>query len=262
MKIGVKNKIMENNSAESKFHFFLDESGDHGLSFVDPNFPLFLLVGCLFENTELQRIGEEINNFKKEFFDTTEVILHSRDIRKCEGAFQILFDLKVKERFYEKLNSIIDNAVFVAIGAGVNKEEHIKRYGKGARNPYDISLGFIMERLIFCLDSKSPSAKVDIKFEKRGKKEDRQLLDQYNTILDRGTYYVDSQRLKNRINDFKGFLKRDNIIGLQAADLCAYPLARHILNPKEPYIPFQIIKNKLYCDKNGKHDGYGLKVFP
>jgi len=248
--------------AINKYQFFLDETGDHGLSFIDPNFPLFLLAGCLFDEAELQRVETEINNLKKELFGATEVILHSRDIRKCEGAFQILFDLKIKEKFYEKLNNIMSSADFSIIGAGVNKKEHIKRYGKGAENPYAVSLAFILERLIFCLDTKSTSAVVDIKIEKRGKKEDRQLLEQYNSILDRGTYYVEPQRLKHRINSFEFLLKRDNIIGLQIADLCAYPLARHILNSKEPYIPFQIIKNKLYCDKDGKYDGYGLKVFP
>ncbi len=57
-------------------------------------------------------------------------------------------------------------------------------------------------------------------------------------------------------------LKRDNIIGLQLADLCAYPLARHLINPEDPYIPFEIIKDKIYCDAKGAFDGWGLKVFP
>lgn len=253
---------MVSNSAEEKFHFFLDETGDHGLSFVDPNFPLFLLAGCLFADTELKRVEKEINDFKKEFFGTTEVVLHSREIRKCEGAFQILFDLSVKEKFYNKLNKIITDADFTMVGAAVDKEKHIKTYGKGAKDPYSISLSFILERLIFCLDGKSSSAVVDIKIEKRGKREDAQLLSQLNSVLDRGTYYVESQRLKNRVSDFSSSWKRENIIGLQIADLCAYPLARHILNPKEPYIPFRIIEKKLYCDKDGKYDGYGLKAFP
>jgi len=30
-----------------KYFFFLDETGDHGLDFIDKNFPLFLLCGCL-----------------------------------------------------------------------------------------------------------------------------------------------------------------------------------------------------------------------
>lgn len=58
------------------------------------------------------------------------------------------------------------------------------------------------------------------------------------------------------------FSKRENHGGLQIADLCAYPLARHVLNSKEPYIPFKIIKNKLYKSGKGEIKGYGLKVFP
>jgi len=46
------------------YHLFLDESGDHGLSFVDPNFPLFILSACLFSNIELEKLEEKINNGK------------------------------------------------------------------------------------------------------------------------------------------------------------------------------------------------------
>lgn len=56
--------------------------------------------------------------------------------------------------------------------------------------------------------------------------------------------------------------KRENIIGLQVADLCAYPIARHVLNAQEPYIPYQVIANKLYRNNRGKTTGCGLKVFP
>lgn len=247
---------------KNKYHLFLDETGDHGLSFIDKNFPLFLLAGCLFRDEELKKTEKEIKDFKKDFFNTTDVILHSRSIRKCEDVFQNLFDLKVKKNFYERLNKIISKANFTIIGSGINKEKHIKKYGKGAKDPYVLSLSFIIERLIFCLDKKGPDTTVDIKIEKRGRAEDQQLLNQYNKILDKGTYYVSSERLKHKINNFESFFKKDNIIGLQMADLCAYPLARNILNPKQPYPPFDIIKAKIYCDGKGNYDGYGLKVFP
>lgn len=76
--------MAENNK---KYHFFIDETGDHGLTFIDENFSIFLLAGCLFEDSEYLKLSEEINKLKQEFFRTTEVILHSRDIRKCEGSF-------------------------------------------------------------------------------------------------------------------------------------------------------------------------------
>ena len=88
------------------------------------------------------------------------------------------------------------------------------------------------------------------------------LLSHFNSILSRGTFYVSPDRLKNKIKNFSFYSKRGNIIGLQIADLCAYPLARHLLNPKEPYIPFNIIENKIYCDEKGQYEGWGLKLFP
>lgn len=242
-------------------HFFLDETGDHGLSFIDENFPIFLLAGCLFENSEYIKITEQIKVLKQKFFKSVGVILHSRDIRKCEGAFQILFDLDLKKSFYEELNQIISSVNFTIISVAIDKKKHIEKYGKIAQNPYSICLSYILERLVFCTDQNSNST-VSIDIEKRGKKEDAQLLAHYNSIIDLGTFHVSSNRFKKRIVEFNMKLKKDNEIGLQIADLCAYPIARHVLHSEEPYIPFKIIENKLRKNSNGKVDGYGLKIFP
>ena len=51
-------------------------------------------------------------------------------------------------------------------------------------------------------------------------------------------------------------------MGIQFADLCAYPLAHHfLLYREEPYIPFMIIGEKIYRNKEGEYDGWGLKLF-
>ncbi|MEW6088918.1 MAG: DUF3800 domain-containing protein [bacterium] len=245
-----------------KYYFFLDETGDHGLSYIDKNFPIFLLCGCLFSEDSLRQTENTLNDFKRKYFNTIEVIMHSREIRKCEGAFQILFDLNLKEKFYNDLNNILDKADFKIIGAVVNKEEHIKKYGAGAKDPYALSLSFIIERLIFCVDLMDKNASVDIQVEERGRKEDDMLLAHYNTIKDRGTFYVSTERMIHRLKSFKFFNKRENVLGLQVADLCAYPLARYVLNPRAPYIPFDVIKSKIYCNSKGEFEGWGLKQFP
>src|SRR3989344_3722081 len=246
---------------QKKYYFFLDETGDHGLTFIDENFPIFLLAGCLFEEQEFSKVKEEIMKFKLEFFKTEEVILHSRDIRKCDGAFQILFDLELKKRFYERLNKILESSKFTIISVAIDNKKHIEKYGKIADDPYAICLSFILERLVFCTD-KSTSSKVSIVIEKRGRKEDQQLLAHYNSVTDLGASYVTSTRFKQRIADFQMRSKKDNDICLQIADLCAYPIARHVINSDEPYIPFKIIENKLYCSDKGEKLGYGLKIFP
>lgn len=245
-----------------KYYFFLDETGDHGLNYVDKDFPLFLLCGCLFREDYLADIENKVNSFKQNYFKTNDVILHSREIRKCEGSFQILFDLELKARFYDDLNSILKEGKYLIIGAAVDKEEHIKRYGKGAKDPYALSFSFILERLIFCLDKMDRNSTIETLAEERGKKEDHLLLAHFNSIMDRGTFYVSSERLKRKIIKFGFYSKQENIIGLQIADLCAYPLARHLINPAVPYIPFQIIKEKIYCNDTGEFEGWGLKRFP
>jgi len=170
--------------------------------------------------------------------------------------------LKIKKNFYERLNNIISNAKFTIISVAIDKKKHIEKYGKIADNPYSICLSYILERLIFCTDNGNLLPTVSITIEKRGKKEDEQLLAHYNEIIDRGTFHVIPDRFKNRINNFSMLAKKDNNIGLQIADLCAYPIARHVLNSAEPYIPFAVIKSKLYCSHVGKIDGFGLKIFP
>jgi hypothetical protein len=245
-----------------KYQLFLDETGDHGLSYIDYNFPIFLLCGCLFREDDLMKVENMVDEFKTKYFGSKNIILHSRDIRKCEGPFQILFDSKIKKQFYEDLNKIISDANYFIIGSGIHKEKHIEKYGKGAKDPYSLSLSFIIERLIFCLDIFDKKAEIEIKAEKRGKKDDEMLLNYYNSLSDRGTSYVSRERLQKRIISFGCFGKKDNLIGLQIADLCAYPLARHLINPNKPNIPFELLKNKIYCNKNGDYKGWGLKLFP
>lgn len=248
--------------SNQKYYFFIDETGDHGLSFIDDNFPIFLLAGCLINQVDLEQLERNFNSLKQNIFGSTAVIFHNRDIRKCEGTFQSLFDLELKQKFYSGLNSVIGQSHFTIISAGIDKNKHIDRYGKSAMNPYMICLSFILERLVFCLDSKQDAATVDIIVEKRGRLEDKQLIAHYNSVTDRGTLHVNSSRFSNKIASFELVAKRENSNGLQLADLCAYPIARYVLNAAEPYIPFQIIREKLYCRYNGDFNGYGLKMFP
>lgn len=244
------------------YFFYLDETGDHGLSFIDVNFPLFLLCGCLIRKDCLEETERKIDLFKQRFFKTKNVILHSRDIRKCEGAFQILFNIDIKKQFYEQLNNILSDSPYTLFGSGIDKQKHIKIYGKDANDPYALSLSFLIERVIFYLDRLPGNSKVRIVAEQRGRKEDKALLAHYNSIIDQGTYFLTPERLKEKIEAFNFRNKHENITGLQIADLCAYPMARHILHPKEPYIPFDVIKGKIYKDKKGRYIGRGLKIFP
>ena len=98
-----------------KYFLFIDESGDHGLVSVDPNFPVFILCGIIVSEQEYQEIIDKMDNIKKMFWGNKTVIFHSRDIRKCEKEFQILFDLDIKRRFYDAVNKLVQTTNYVII---------------------------------------------------------------------------------------------------------------------------------------------------
>lgn len=240
---------------------FIDESGDHSLNNINSGFPIFALLGLIIDEQSYNNVCKEIDNFKIKYFKTTNIILHSREIRKCEGVFAILFDLKIKEQFYNDLNLIITNANFMLVSSAILKQKHIEHYGKLADDPYEIALTFVLERVLFEFDSRKVG-KAEVIIESRGKKEDLTLTTRYKELLRKGSGVVDSKRFVTRYSQDLIFKRKNqNDIGLQLADLCAYPIARHVLYPEEPYPSFEIIKSKIR-NNHGKVDGFGIKIFP
>ena len=160
-----------------KYYLFIDESGDHGLVTLDEAFPVFLLCGLLTSEDNYKEIRQSINELKNKFWKNKEVILHSRDIRKCEKEFQILFDLEIKRQFYGMINNVIKNSTYRIISSAIDKIEYIRNYGRLSNDVYELALSFIIERAIFSLDEISNVEKqLEIVIEKRGKKEDKKLL--------------------------------------------------------------------------------------
>ena len=66
---------------------YLDECGDQNLSSFDPQFPIFTLCGIVVSEAQNRVLNEKINALKLEIWNNTNIILHSRDIRKCQNGF-------------------------------------------------------------------------------------------------------------------------------------------------------------------------------
>ncbi len=208
---------------------------------------------------EYSKINSDSENIKLKYWDIKNVILHSRDIRKCNNEFKILFDLKIKEQFYIDINNILTANNYKIICSAIDKISFIKKYGKLEDDVYEIALSFILERTIFCLDEFKDCKSLEIIIEKRGKKEDAKLSNHLNKLKQVGTFYVDTDRMKKYAIKQIFLDKRQNSNGLQVSDLLAYPIAKKIIFPEGVNISFELIKDKFYT-KNGK--SYGLKVFP
>ncbi len=77
--------------------------GDHGLTKIDTDFPVFLLCGVLIKEEDYEEVRLAIKILKHSIWRKKDVIFHSRDTRKCEKKIQKLFDLDVKNYFYEEV---------------------------------------------------------------------------------------------------------------------------------------------------------------
>jgi hypothetical protein len=202
------------------YHLFIDETGDPSLQSVNEDFPIFVLCGCLISNDQYKELQDKVSALKQYFFGRDDIILHSRDIRKCEGVFSKLFDFSIKESFYAELNALISSTSFTVIAVAIRKYDFIERYGKLADDPYEVSLSFLLERSVMATDS-SGGQILHIMAESRGRKEDDILKRRYNRLLDVGTNHISAIRFQNRIVDMRFRRKECNDCGLQLADLCA-----------------------------------------
>ena len=242
-----------------KYYLFLDESGDHGLTKPDPDFPVFLLCGVLTTEENYGIIRQEINKLKESIWGNKTVIFHSRDIRKCEKEFQKLFDLDLKKKFYEGINKIVSGLDYTIVASAIQKNAYIEQFGKLQDDVYEVALSFVIEQAVMILNEKDLNSELTIIIERRGQKEDKQLDDHFQRLCARGTGKLTAEQLHEVSPTFTFRNKKENINGIQLADLVAYPIARYVIEPDRANPAFEVLESKIYRN-NGNLDG--LKLYP
>lgn len=247
-----------------KYYLFIDECGDHNLAKYDPGFPVFTLCGILVSRQSLNALNKAFEELKIEIFGTKDIVIHSVDIRKWRGPFSVLADEALRMRFFEGIGKILSRSkAYVIVSCTILKEQLTKFCVRGEEDDvYGLSLSYLIERSIFCVDNEikgSALPEISTVVERRGKKEDNKLLNYYNSLRNRGTKWVAADRLRSRISDFCFKNKKDNIIGLQIADLIAYPVTVHLLHPERYNPSYEAVKHNIFHD-NGVL--LGQKVIP
>jgi hypothetical protein len=236
---------------------FVDESGDHGLASIDPNYPVFVLAFCIFhKQTYARQSAPAVLEFKFKHFGHDQVVLHEHEIRKNKGAFVFLRDAAVRGPFMADLDTLVSGADFTLVASAIHKVEHLARYAE-PRNPYHVAMGFGLERVFLELQGRGcAGGKTHILFERRGPKEDAEVELEFRRIC--------SANATRHVLPFEPILshKTCNSSGLQLADLVARPIGRKILNPAQPNRAYDIIQTKFRRSPAGVVKGWGLKVFP
>lgn len=248
----------------SNYVVYVDESGDHGMQTLDPNYPMFVLAFCVFHKRHYcEKVIPTLQKFKFNHLGHDLVVLHEMEIRKEKGAFAGLFTSRQhKHDFLDELTSIIDASNFILISCVIDK--HLLREKPNASsNPYHLALGFCLETLYEFLHEKNQhNALTHVIFECRGKKEDNELELEFRRMCD------GANRLGTDLPfDIVFANKQANSTGLQLADLVARPIGMSVLRPDQENRAFDVLKRKFYCSGGRQNAGegfenWGLKIFP
>jgi len=254
--------VLTNDSQQLKSRkkvMFLDESGNHGLVRIDRQYPLFVLGGVIFDEVYARDILEDrVRKFKLELFGRDDLILHTADITRNRNGFERLKEPGFRARFYYQLNEMMRELDYKVVGCVIKKDEHLKRYGFGAIDPYMLSLDILVER--FCFELETSSTSGVIVAEKRSPVLDRELDVAWLNLKIQGTQFVQAKTIDERISSLVSRDKRENIAGLQVADLVVSPIGRHVLG-KSSHEDWAIVEGK-FRRRFGRYEGAGLVVLP
>lgn len=258
-----KDEANEMGPVFSKYIVYVDESGDHGMQSIDPQYPLFVLAFCVFHKGHYsEKIVPALEAFKFKHFGHDQIVLHETEIRKEKGDFRIFPTREHKNQFIEELTEIIATSNFILISCVINKAR-LKVQSDKQSNPYHIALGFCLETLYEFLKEKGEEEKLThVVVERRGKREDNELELEFRRVCDGQNRFELDLPFKVIFAD-----KMVMSSGLQLADLVARPIGIRILRPDQPNRAFDVLKHKFFCEGGRKNVGtvyedWGLKIHP
>ena len=128
---------------------------------------------------------------------------------------------------------------------------------------YDMALDFLCERIVMALDEEYEGAKGEMIAEARGPKDDARLQHEFVRLHLDGTSYIASSWFRQQLSpaiDFK--TKRENVPGLQLADLLARPCGEKVLNPDGSPARWDVFSDKLVRTKKMLNSPLGIKIMP
>jgi Protein of unknown function (DUF3800) len=239
---------------------FLDESGSHNLTVIDPNYPVFVLGGVLLDRDYAEgELEYKLRAFKRDLFGNENLILHTADLTRNRNGFEAMKDKAFREQCYLKLNQLMRELEYRVIACVIKKDGHLSRYGVSALDPYMFSLEVLVER--FAMEVGNHWHGGEIVAECRSLELDKELGLAWENLRVQGSRFVTATEIRNRIVGVTARPKLANVAGLQLADLVVTPIGRFVLG-KPVHEDFRIVESKFRCDASGNYWGRGLVVLP
>lgn len=241
----------------SGYIVYVDESGDHSLTRINPDYPMFVLAFCIFPvDVYVDRIVPLVQRLKFDFFNHDMVVLHEREMRQSAPPFDILLNASVRSDFMARVDAVFDER-FGVVASAIRKHEFVRRVGEDT-SPYHVALEFGLERVFLQLQDRGVSrCETFVVFESRGRSEDRELEAEFDRIMT-----TTKMRGMAETFRFKIASKQTNSAGLQIADLVARPIGTHLLKPDQSNRAWDRILERMPKSPSGSVKGWGLKVYP
>lgn len=239
---------------------FLDESGDHNLLLIDPQYPVFVLGGIIVDSAYADgELTDRVSDFKRRLFGHDDLILHTADIARNKNGFESIKTAAVRDEFYRELNKLMGELDYQVVACVIRKNDHRDAYGDAAIDPYMLSLNVLVER--FCYEIGDRVGGGCIIAECRSPDLDAQLNLAWQEIRASGTYHIPAKTIRRRIASFTMRRKNENQAGLQIADLIVSPIGRFVMG-KPVKDDSRIIERKFRRNARGDYAGYGLVELP
>ena len=260
---------------------YVDENGHQSLKgdLSKPEKRFLCMTGIIMPiKTHDKILAVQMNELKLKYFGSADVILHRRELIPAKPPFEALSDPAVRKQYDNDFLNIVQSVNYRVISVVIDKMHLVKLHGLAyAKDPYALALEYLMQRYQYWMqgcDGIFGSSFGDVLAEARGGGEDRLTKDTYNIIY-RGMGY---NKLKNAEQYFSSSQiklkpKKDNIPGLQFADLISHPARRYILSKSglatdiktssfEAEIVKVLVENKFRRNRKGEIDGYGTVIYP
>jgi hypothetical protein len=194
---------------------------------------------------------------KKQLFGSEKIIVHTADLTRNRNGFEQMKNKAFREKVYRVLNTTMKDLSYQALGCVIRKDEHLNRYGMAALDPYHLSLNILVERTYFAMGR---TGELHIVAESRDSTLDRMLEIAFLEIKVSGTSFLSASEINKLGIELHIRNKKQDIAGLQMADLLVSPMGRYVLG-KQMHADWEVIRSKLYRYR-GKWEGAGLVVFP
>ena len=164
------------------------------------------------------------------------MILVRSEIVKKWNIFRVLQDPEIATHWEERIIRFLDFHIAQVITVVLDKAAFLGISQSSGLRPY----GYCMEALTSIYDQwlDQVGGTGDVMAESRGKKEDRELKEDFRKLMTGQGNLLESPRSVTS-SQIKLNLKTDNITGLQLADLLAYPSKKGVLLDNDCTLDYQ-----------------------